>query len=1011
LVDVSRVTCRVKNALKPAARVLGAALIAMTAMAVVPTAVPEAVAQDRAIDPSTMVSEQALRSWQVFDLQPAAQSTMPDWDVLVWDFAELNGVMYVAGRFRKVREFSGAPEHNQAYLAAFDVATGQWISTFRPNIDDGVYSVAASPDGSRILIGGEFTSVNGAPLTAAFAALDPFTGAPDPNWKASVTRDNGEVIVKDIVVSDDHVYIGGRFSHVQTSPGAAPTRRYSLARLDGATGALDASWTVPVNGGKIMSMALSPDTEELYLGGFFTTVGVLPGTKWMAMIETGDGTVVPLADPIPEEGKWYVFSVDVGDNKVFAGTERHHLMIWDRDTLTMTHDYFTGGYGGDYQAVLLAPSASRAGDGPLIPNAPALDAAADRPPLARNVGADDQPADVPANVLWAGGHHHGWEQNNLGDDRSRTQAQWLTAFDGDTGARIDGWTARLGMRDGVFALAQDSEGKLWVGGDPSSAGTVPTSGFAVLPLRSDDDEVNLARAKSVSQSSTGDSGIIWEGKSPEERCDNGRNDLVGPAGAAVDGKTAGGAWECSFSATDPETDPWWQVDLGEVGEVDMIRIWNMFSSGAPEDLSDVWIAVSEDADAIDSTDPVALAADPEVTITQIPGRVRWYHEVPIGANARYVRLFMNSATPVQLRLPEVEVLDLPDVSPPPPVDTSRILVAPGSVWKYLDDGSNPGQGWTARVFDDGQWAEGPALIGFGDNDIVTETATGVITTYLRHEFDVANPAAIAGLSLELLADDGAVAYLNGTELHRLRMPAGPIAQSTKAAGTVWGAAERAWTSVAVPSDALVAGSNVLAVELHNNWRGGNDLAGDAALTVIDDVIAPPPVDQVLVDLDGTWSYLDTGVTPPADWATAGFDDGSWSTGQAQFGYGDGDEATVVEQGPVPNRHITTWFRTSFSVADPADIDHLDLALIRDDGAIVYLNGTELVRTNMPAGPVTAATRATDYAWGPGETEPQLYSVPADALVAGRNTIAVEIHSASPGSRDLSFALEVTGVAP
>ncbi|MGI9596922.1 MAG: hypothetical protein ACR2QK_12225, partial [Acidimicrobiales bacterium] len=272
-------------------RVTIAGLLALAAVVVVPAPAPGQVANE-AIDPTTLVSEQPLRSWQVFDLQPAAQSSMPDWDVLVWDFAEMNGVMYVGGRFRKVREFSGASEHSQPFLAAFDVSTGQWIPSFRPVIDDGVYSVAASPDGSRLLIGGEFTNVNGAPLTSAFAALDPFTGAPDPTWKASVTREGGEeVIVKDIVVSGDDVYIGGRFNHVE-NPGAGPVRRYSLARLHGSDGTLDSSWNVSVNGGKIMSMAVSPDGAELYMGGFFTTVGQMADTKWMASALTADGTVV-----------------------------------------------------------------------------------------------------------------------------------------------------------------------------------------------------------------------------------------------------------------------------------------------------------------------------------------------------------------------------------------------------------------------------------------------------------------------------------------------------------------------------------------------------------------------------------------------------------------------------------------------------------------------------------------------------------------------------------------------
>lgn len=948
-----------------AGRIVVVLAVSLATLVAIPAAAP---AQGVDIDPGTLVSEQPLRSWQVTNLQPEAESTLPDWDVQVWDFAEINGVMYVGGRFQTVRQYSGAIEHNQAFLAAFDVQTGQWIPSFRPTLDDGVYSLAVAPGGNRLLVGGEFTNVNGAPLTSGFAALDPFTGEPDPNFKLSITREGGPHLVKDIEVHGNDVYIGGRYSLVQGSTGPA-VRRYSLTKIDGTTGALDTTWDVPVSGGRIMAMALSPDGEELYLGGFFTTIGQALNTKWMGMVRTADAVVVPLADPIPPQDNFYVFDLDVSETKVYAGTEKHHLMAWDRDGLEMTHDYFSSGYGGDYQATL-----------------------------------------VSGDVLWVGGHHHGFEQNNLGD-RTRRPTQWLTPYHAETGEPINGWVARLGMRDGVFSLAEDSEGKLWVGGDLSAGGTVPLQGMAVFPNRSEQDEVNLARYQTATQSSDGESGLNWRNKTSEARCNNARNRLVGPATAAVDGKTSGGAWECSFSTTDLELSPWWQVDLGQTGEVDMVRIWNMFSSGDPADLSDLWVAVSNDATAIDSTDPIALAADPAVNLTKIDGRVPWFKEVPVGLNARYVRLFMNSATPVRMRLPEVEVLDLPDISPPPPVDLSNVLVSDSSVWRFLDDGAQAPAGWNDIGFDDNGWGQGPAMLGFGDADINTVTAAGVTTTYLRHSFTVADPNTVTGLALELLADDGAVAFLNGIELHRLRMPAGPISSSTKASDTVWGAAERAWTSVPVPAELLNAGENVLAVELHNNWRGGNDLAGNATLSATDTVVEPPPVDQLLVALDADWRYLDTGVDPGTTWTEASFDDASWAVGPAQLGYGDGDEATVIAEGPVPARHITTWFRTSFQVDDPADIDRLDFALIRDDGAVVHLNGVEQVRTNMPAGPISATTLAGDYAWGPGEREPQLYSVGADDLVPGTNTIAVEIHSASTGSRDLSFALEVIGVAP
>jgi hypothetical protein len=79
-----------------------------------------------------------------------------------------------------------------------------------------------------------------------------------------------------------------------------------------------------------------------------------------------------------------------------------------------------------------------------------------------------------------------------------------------------------------------------------------------------------------------------------------------------------------------------------------------------------------------------------------------------------------------------------------------------------------------------------------------------------------------------------------------------------------------------------------------------------------------------------------------------------------------------------------------------------LQLKRDDGAVVYLNGTEIARSSMPAGTITSTTLATDA----GGTEGQFFSftVPASAFVSGTNTLAVEVHQASRSSSDVSFDL-------
>ncbi|WP_408889228.1 endo-1,3-alpha-glucanase family glycosylhydrolase [Myxococcus faecalis] len=158
----------------------------------------------------------------------------------------------------------------------------------------------------------------------------------------------------------------------------------------------------------------------------------------------------------------------------------------------------------------------------------------------------------------------------------------------------------------------------------------------------------------------------------------------------------------------------------------------------------------------------------------------------------------------------------------------------------------------------------------------------------------------------------------------------------------------------------------------------------------------------------TWRYRDTGVDPGAGWTSVGYADTSWAQGPAQLGYGDGDEATVVAYGPSTSaRHVTTWFRRAFTVADPARVSNVVLRLLRDDGAIVYLNGQEVLRSNLPSGTVTASTLASTVIADSAEQAWHTASIPSTALVAGTNVVAVEVHQSTLNSSDLSFDASLT----
>ena len=175
------------------------------------------------------------------------------------------------------------------------------------------------------------------------------------------------------------------------------------------------------------------------------------------------------------------------------------------------------------------------------------------------------------------------------------------------------------------------------------------------------------------------------------------------------------------------------------------------------------------------------------------------------------------------------------------------------------------------------------------------------------------------------------------------------------------------------------------------------------------LILKPAVPVSLVPLGAAWKYLDNGSDQGSAWRAIAFDDSSWPAGPAQLGYGDGDEATVVGYGPDPNqKYITTYFRGAFNIADPADYKMLDLKLLRDDGAVVYLNGQEIARSNLPAGVVAYTTLASTAIGGADESTQYHYSISPTLLVAGVNVLAVEIHQVAPASSDLSFDLALTG---
>jgi hypothetical protein len=179
--------------------------------------------------------------------------------------------------------------------------------------------------------------------------------------------------------------------------------------------------------------------------------------------------------------------------------------------------------------------------------------------------------------------------------------------------------------------------------------------------------------------------------------------------------------------------------------------------------------------------------------------------------------------------------------------------------------------------------------------------------------------------------------------------------------------------------------------------------------------------ETLVSDHSVWKYLDDGSdqgvpSVSTEWfGHPDYSDSLWLEGPAELGYGDASqgrpEVTVVNSGPNGNHFITTYFRHSFNVNDASQYSGLRLRLLYDDGAVVYLNGIEAARRNMPGGDINFVTRANNNRSGTAEYTFSDLPLDPELLSTGINVLAVEIHQSSSTSADISFDLQLDGIMP
>jgi PKD repeat protein len=202
---------------------------------------------------------------------------------VVWSQAIVGNTVYAGGEFQNTRPAGakvGTSLTPRSNLLAYDITTGNLITSFAPTVNAAVRVVAASPDGKTVYIGGTFTSINGS-SRFRIAAFSTATGALITTFKPILGTQ-----VNAIVATNTTVYVGGNFTS------AAGVTRNRLAAFSAATGAL-LGWN-PNADGNVNAMVMTPDGSRLIVGGAFQNVAGAPNYG-LAAVDATTGAVLPWA--------------------------------------------------------------------------------------------------------------------------------------------------------------------------------------------------------------------------------------------------------------------------------------------------------------------------------------------------------------------------------------------------------------------------------------------------------------------------------------------------------------------------------------------------------------------------------------------------------------------------------------------------------------------------------------------------------------------------------------------
>ena len=316
---------------------------------------------------------------------------------------------------------------------------------------------------------------------------------------------------------------------------------------------------------------------------------------------------------------------------------------------------------------------------------------------------------------------------------------------------------------------------------------------------------------------------------------------------------------------DPATDAWRLGAFGGKGRVGVGfgnrgTSLSSFSSGIPVGLS-IFCSNQVTVDyVIDGTDGTHVTG----SLVFPAGLTRNYIPTPTNLNGVLRVALIN---PVNADITGSSALYFQNLAATP---GSPVVLSPyGASWRYLDDGSEQGTAWRAPAFNDSNWSNGISRLGFGADasPLATtirrfvqtngvDTARQATNYYFRRAIVVTNPAAFATVQFRYQRDDGCVVYLNGNQIFTNNMPLPPYTANTFAASTISGSAATLtfWTNT-IPATNLLAGTNVIAVEVHQVSATSSDIAWHLEVVGLPSA-QPPKINFTQLGSDGVLYWND-----------------------------------------------------------------------------------------------------------------------------------------------------------